>query len=297
MAEKTQNQSKVSVLIATKNPAEDLRKCITALKKQDYKNLEVIAIDDHSKDHTKQVCEQEGVKYVQNEGKWMAAAFNTGVKQASGEIIATIDDDNIPDVDCISEMVKLLDENTGAVCARIYEDQEPKGLKKIPLFKASRDLQVQLRLKMLDVKHNKPKFINPGNCAVFWTKKLKEIGFWDSNYRRMSDRDTGMRLLKSGYTMKYSQRPITHHHRSTKTRPSCEDFNYTKSYFTIYLYKKNFNLDSLRKKIIFVTLLFVDFLHTSIKALFIDKSIKSTYQIIRGIKDGLNKTYRPPKLQ
>ena len=46
------NKVKVSVLIANYNNAKYIKKCVSSILEQTYKNIEIIFIDDHSNDNS-----------------------------------------------------------------------------------------------------------------------------------------------------------------------------------------------------------------------------------------------------
>ena len=52
------NKSLFSVIIPTYNRANDLKRCLTSLVSQTYKNFEVIVCDNASTDNTREVIEQ-----------------------------------------------------------------------------------------------------------------------------------------------------------------------------------------------------------------------------------------------
>jgi glycosyltransferase involved in cell wall biosynthesis len=92
----------VSVIIAARNEADSIGKCINSLKRQDYlkEQFEVIIINDQSTDSTADIINQyinEGdinLILLNTSGKvGKKAAVTEGIKQAKGEIILTTDAD------------------------------------------------------------------------------------------------------------------------------------------------------------------------------------------------------------
>lgn len=86
----------LSVCIITKNEKENLKKCITALKKDLF---EIIVVDTGSNDGTQQMLEQ--MKNVQLEHfTWcndFAAAKNYAISKASNDMVMVIDSDEYLD--------------------------------------------------------------------------------------------------------------------------------------------------------------------------------------------------------
>jgi len=86
----------VSVVIPTYNRAEVVRASIESVLAQTHRNIEVIVVDDGSRDHTRQVVESYGdpVRYVYQANAGVSAARNTGFVHARGEFVALLDSDD-----------------------------------------------------------------------------------------------------------------------------------------------------------------------------------------------------------
>jgi len=90
---------KISVLIPAYNEEHSISSCLNSLVSVAYSNKEIIVIDDASTDHTVQVVEKyhdKGVVLVRREKNGgRAAALNSGLRHATGDIIVTTDADTI----------------------------------------------------------------------------------------------------------------------------------------------------------------------------------------------------------
>jgi glycosyltransferase involved in cell wall biosynthesis len=84
------------VVIPTYNRAGLIGAAIESVLAQSYRPLEIIVVDDGSKDHTREVVEAYGhpVRYVHKQNGGVAAARNTGFRHARGEFIALLDSDD-----------------------------------------------------------------------------------------------------------------------------------------------------------------------------------------------------------
>ena len=88
---------KISVVVCSYNGAFTIRDTMEGLKLLDYPNFEVIVINDGSTDNTVKIVSEYDVKLVSTENRGLSNARNTGMYEATGEIIAYIDDDAYPD--------------------------------------------------------------------------------------------------------------------------------------------------------------------------------------------------------
>ena len=106
----------VSFVVPTHNRADLLGECIESLVSQTYNNIEIIIIDDHSVDNTSEILRNFNtkynyIKYFINDGKGVSSARNLGIKKASGEYIAFMDDDDVCEPFRIEEQMKPLIDN------------------------------------------------------------------------------------------------------------------------------------------------------------------------------------------
>lgn len=107
---------KISVIIPVFNGERFIKKTIQSVIDQDYKNIEIICIDDGSTDNTKREITNNfpSVFYFYQSNKGPAAARNHGIKKATGEYIAFLDSDDTWLPEKISLQMDYIFKNTGA---------------------------------------------------------------------------------------------------------------------------------------------------------------------------------------
>jgi len=94
------NQKKeplVSVVIPTFNRARMLKEAMDSVFAQDFKNFELIVVDDGSDDDTESVLEKYKGRLttLRQKNSGVSAARNRGIAQASGRLIAFLDSDDM----------------------------------------------------------------------------------------------------------------------------------------------------------------------------------------------------------
>lgn len=112
----------ISVVIPTYNRAYRIGKAINALERQtlDKNKFEVVIVDDGSTDETKKILPKlvKNIKNVRIYGQinnyGASLARNFGVRRASGQYIAFMDDDCIPNNDWLKETLKAFDRHPEA---------------------------------------------------------------------------------------------------------------------------------------------------------------------------------------
>ena len=84
----------VSIIIPTYNYAHYLADAIESALAQKYPKIEVIVIDDGSRDNTKDIARKYDVKYFFQENQGVSTAKNNGIKFSKGEFFVCLDADD-----------------------------------------------------------------------------------------------------------------------------------------------------------------------------------------------------------
>ena len=87
----------VTAVIATYNYGRFVTQAVESVLAQTYGNLEVIVVDDGSDDDTRELLAPytDRIRYIYQKNQSVAAARNTGIRAASGDLIAFLDADDI----------------------------------------------------------------------------------------------------------------------------------------------------------------------------------------------------------
>ena len=104
---------KVSIIIPSYNQESYLRESIESALNQTYKDIEIIVIDDGSTDNSLQIAKEYPVRVISQVNKGLASARNTGIMNATGDLIFPLDADDIMVSTCIEQIVEKAKE-TGA---------------------------------------------------------------------------------------------------------------------------------------------------------------------------------------
>ncbi|MCO7175207.1 glycosyltransferase family 2 protein [Sporolactobacillus kofuensis] len=88
---------KISIIIPTYNREAFIAEAIDRVLAQEYKNFELIIVDDGSTDHTKEIVHQYGgkVRYLYQPNLGPSASRNLGIQHAKGKYIAFCDSDDL----------------------------------------------------------------------------------------------------------------------------------------------------------------------------------------------------------
>lgn len=209
----------VSLIINTYNRLPNLRQTLASLCQLRWPKLEVIVVDGPSSDGTSDYLSRHWAKRIKlghcpeaNLGR----SRNIGLALASGDIVAYIDDDGLPEPDWLDELIPLFDDPAVAVAgghvrdhtgvsfqcqhvvsdrAGISEEQIPAGAELPPcapgVFRFPRPVGVN---------------------SAFRRAALLAIGGFDEHYSYLYDEvDTCLRLIDAGHQVRLRASAEVHH--------------------------------------------------------------------------------------
>lgn len=129
---------KISVIVPVYNKEAYLRACVDSILAQDYRNMEVILVDDASTDGSGGICDSYGkkerVRVIHQENGGPTAACVAGMQAADGDYYMFVDSDDYVEPDMLSGMVSHLAGVKGEIvcCNHLLEKQK----KTAPVYSA-----------------------------------------------------------------------------------------------------------------------------------------------------------------
>lgn len=101
---------KISVVIPVYNVEKYIKECIESVINQTFKDIEIIVVDDGSKDSSMKIVEKylydKRIKIIKQKNGGAASARNTGMKEAKGKYIYFIDSDDFIENNVLEELYK-----------------------------------------------------------------------------------------------------------------------------------------------------------------------------------------------
>jgi len=202
---------KVSLHLPIHNePPAMVRKTLEALAKVDYPHLEVLVMDNNTKDPAiwepvRDDCERLGPMFrffhLENWPGFKAGAINHALEQTApdAEIIAVIDSDYILSPDWLNSMVPYFDnENVGFVQSpQDYRDRHQSTFKNICYWEYAGFFNIGM------VQRNEYNaIIQHGTMTMIRKSALLEVGKW-AEWCICEDSELGLRLYEAGYDSVY----------------------------------------------------------------------------------------------
>jgi glycosyltransferase involved in cell wall biosynthesis len=245
---------KVSIIIPVYNGEKTLGRCLTSVLNQDYKDYEVIVVDNNSTDKTQDIIKgfqkkDAKVKYVFESAKGRGAARNTGINNSSGDIIAMTDADCIVPRDWLRQLTRpIIYENESAVMG---------GEKKLNKNYWSTNIQnANLQFLKRNTDGNYISFVDTKNFAIK-ASIIKDLMF-DGRFEAFEDLDFYLRL-KRGVRIRFVP-SITVAHSHKNSFKEVVKLNFDRAYWTAKIYKKFVRVKGIRKELMFESISIKNFL-------------------------------------
>ena len=93
---KKKKKIKVSIIIRTKNEEKWIESCLKSVFNQNYKNFEVILVDNESSDKTINIAKKFKIKIIKLSKFKPGRAINEGIRKSKGKFIVCLSGHCIP---------------------------------------------------------------------------------------------------------------------------------------------------------------------------------------------------------
>jgi len=229
---KLSNLPKVSIIILNYNAGDLLEKCVSSIIQSKYEDLEIILVDNASKDQNHKKCKEKfpQIKLIENkENLGYCQGNNVGLEQATGEYIIILNPDTEVESNWINEFLKEYE---------IHGD----GLYQPKLLATSDKTRINSGGNMMNIfgfgyssgkgkkdskEYNNFKIINYASGACLFTSKktLEKIGFFDSYlFAYHDDLELGWRAAQLGIKSFYVPNVVVYHTESFSFKWSPKKF-------------------------------------------------------------------------
>ncbi|MFC1571224.1 glycosyltransferase family 2 protein [Candidatus Margulisiibacteriota bacterium] len=214
---------KVSIVVLNWNGKEYLEDCLASLEKQTYPNIEIILVDNASKDDSVGFVKEYFPKVkiiINHKNLGFAAGNNVGIKAALGEYVMVLNNDTEVDSNCVEELVKVIekDRKIGGCATKIlsYFNREIIDVAGLIIYP---DGSARGRGRLEKAKDNfneqEEIFFGSDCAAIYRREMLDEIGLYDEEFFAHHDEtDLGMRAHWAGWKCIYVPTAVVHHRYS-----------------------------------------------------------------------------------
>ena len=202
------DRPRISVVVCTYNGRRTLEELFNGLRRLQYPNFEVIVVSDGSSDGSVALAYGQGFdRVIAGPNRGLSAARNIGLHAASGELVAYIDDDAIPDPHWLHYLAYTFETTDHAAVGGpniqpVDDPWVPQCVAQAP-GNASHVLISDAVAEHI-----------PGCNMAFRREALLEIGGFDSRFTIAGDDvDVCWRVQQKGWTIGYHPAAMVWHHR------------------------------------------------------------------------------------
>jgi GT2 family glycosyltransferase len=176
----------VSAIIATRNRPDHLERVLRSLKKQTYKRIQIVVVDDGSFTDIRNIARKYSVdKFLRTTHLGKARACNAGFLRSTGEFVIFCDDDFELEPSMMEKLVSALLRNPSkayAYCAFVLEKEDTQLVVGMLEFDPQR---------LIDANYI-------GMATLMRRSKFIEGSMFDASLRRLIDWDLWLSLLEKG---------------------------------------------------------------------------------------------------
>ncbi len=234
---------KVSIILPVYNGAKYIAQSIESILAQTYKNLELIIVNDCSKDNTLEICNEYAkkdsrIKVISNSTNLkLPNTLNVGFDEATGDYYTWTSDDNLFRINAIEAMVNTLQKNPNLVM--VYSnytiiDDGGRCIEDINLADPQNIVNANVC----------------GACFLYTAEVAKKVGRYDANLFLAEDYDYWIRIYRYG-RMKHIHENLYYyrHHEDSLTetkKASIQEQTYKaieKNFLTLYVDAKKNNYE------------------------------------------------------
>ncbi len=208
---------RISVIVAAYNASATLDDCLTSLLQSHYPNVEVVVVDDGSRDDTGAIADAHAhadarikVLHVLNNG--LSVARNLGLARATCDIVAYTDADCRVDADWLHYVaLKLLNSDVVGVGGPNLVPPDDGLIAQAVGLAPGNPMHVMLSDEIAE--HI------PGCNMAYWKWVLDDVGGFRPVYRAAGDDvDICWRLQARGYRIGFAPAALVWHHRRNSLR-------------------------------------------------------------------------------
>lgn len=122
---------KVSIIVPVYNVEKYLDECVKSILAQTYTDIEIVLVDDGSKDTSGAMCDEykkqdERIVVVHKENGGLSSARNAGMENASGSYYIFVDSDDTISSNMVEEMVKKAKEHDAKIVSSLISEEQNK---------------------------------------------------------------------------------------------------------------------------------------------------------------------------
>ncbi|MDY0250641.1 MAG: glycosyltransferase [Pseudomonas sp.] len=190
----------VSVIVSCYNHDKYIKECILSVLNQDYRNIELLVVDDGSNDSSVSIInklkEDYDFYFLEQENKGLTKTLNEAISRSRGEYIVPLGSDDIMLSHRISTQIEyIIDKPEVGICGGNIELIDSDG-EFYPESRQGRDTPFR-RMNFEDVFLERKPYV-PATTLLIRREALDAVGGFDED-NRLEDLMIELKITKAGY--------------------------------------------------------------------------------------------------
>lgn len=174
------NNSKISIIVPVYNVEKYLEECLESLVNQTYKNIEILLIDDGSKDNSGKICDEyaekdKRIKSIHQKNSGVSKTRNNGIELASGDYVMFVDSDDWLEKNACELLInEVKNQNKDMIIFNFCKEFKNKCIKNPDYQNISDDFDIKkIQAKILAPTMNVPGIAGKG-YSLTWNKIISK---------------------------------------------------------------------------------------------------------------------------
>ena len=210
----------VSIIVPVYNVEKYLEKCVSSIINQSYKNIEIILVDDGSKDNSGLMCDEfakkdDRIKVIHKTNGGLSSSRKSGLEQANGKYILFVDSDEWIDEETVEYLIEIaINKNSDCVCFSYVREYEEKSL--IVSQNISKDIHRRLFGLINEELKNPQRMDSIASCCMkLYSKQcaLKGKFFNAGDYANAEDTLFNIHALVNAQNCVYEDKSFYHYRK------------------------------------------------------------------------------------
>lgn len=220
------SEYKITIIVPVYNSSEYLEQCVDSILLQTYENLELLLIDDESKDQSGEICdryasEDDRVRVIHQKNAGCTAASITGLKEATGDYYMFIDSDDYVEKNMLEEMTRhLIGKKGEIVCCNHILEKQKQTLPTTSLAEPGIYEGIKLRREIKDrLIGNEQRTVPMSRCMKLYEKSVFDgnLKYCDTSIRMGEDFNLVFPAILDCTRMVVMDKAFFYHYRYVET--------------------------------------------------------------------------------
>lgn len=227
---------RVSVVLVNWNRREDILDNVAALRRQHYRDFEIIVVDNGSTDGSVERLRLEpDIRLVEmGENRGPSAARNVGVERAKGEYTFFLDSDAVLSRRGLTRLVHLMDRETDIGLA---------GCRVLNYFTREIDQWIYSQPYASHARKRFETYSFSAAGAIVRTKLFREVGgFWEQLFIYNEEVELSIKIHQAGYRVIYCPQVTVFHRVAPEGRTASGKYFYYQCRNWIWIFYRHYPL-------------------------------------------------------